>query len=64
MFERFEEDGLFFHKIGLILGTIGGLLIGLVVSDRADRFEIEVAEEDARNERREEEDSIDGSEKG
>lgn len=64
MFEKFEKDGLFFHKIGLILGTIGGLLIGLVVSDRADQFEIEVTEETARNERREEEVSTDGSEKG
>lgn len=48
MFEKFEKDGLFFHKIGLILGTTLGLLIGLVVSDRADQFEIEeITEEEA-----------------
>lgn len=63
MFEKFEKDGLFFHKVGLILGTIGGLLIGLVVSDRADQFEVEVTEENARNQRREEEVAIDGPEK-
>ena len=56
MIEKFEKkDELFFHKIGLILGTVAGLLIGLVVSDRADQFEIE--------ESREEEASINGSEK-
>ena len=49
MFEKFaEKDGLFFHKIGLLLGTITGLLIGFVVSDRADQFEIEeIKEEEA-----------------
>lgn len=61
MIEKLEKDRLFFHKAGLILGTIGGLLIGLMVSDRADQFEIE---ENARNQRREEEVSIDDSEKG
>lgn len=56
MFEKFaEKDGLFFHKIGLLLGTITGLLIGFVVSDRADQFEIE--------EIKEEEAPIDGPEK-
>ena len=41
MFEKLLEDELFFHKVGLISGTVIGLLIGFVVSDRADRFEIE-----------------------
>lgn len=73
MIERFEKDGLFFHKIGLILGTIGGLLIGLVVSDRADQYQVEVEEvpdygKDADGNwprvKIEKEDSIDDSEKG
>jgi hypothetical protein len=56
MIEKFaKKDGLFFHKIGLILGIIAGFLIGLVVSDRADRFEIEEAKE--------KEVAVDGSEK-
>ena len=56
MIEKFaKKDGLFFHKIGLLSGAIVGLLIGLVVSDRADQFEIE--------ELKEEEVSIDGPEK-
>ncbi len=56
MIEKFEKkDELFFHKIGLLLGTTFGFLIGLVVSDRADQFEIE--------ETKEEEASINGSEK-
>ncbi len=58
-----KEDGLLFHKIGLILGTIGGLLIGLVVSDRADQAEIEITKENARNRRQEEEVATNGSEK-
>lgn len=41
MLEKFEKDSLFFHKVGLIFGTIFGLLIGFVVSDRADQFEVE-----------------------
>lgn len=56
MFDKFiKEDDLFFHKVGLLLGAVAGLLVGLVVSDRADQFEIE--------ETKEEEASIDGSEK-
>ena len=55
MLEKFEKDELFFHKIGLISGTILGLLIGLMVSDRADQFDVETAKE--------EEVSIDGPEK-
>lgn len=34
-----ENDELFFHKAGLILGTVFGLLVGFVISDRADQFE-------------------------
>lgn len=55
MLEKFEKDGLFFHKVGLLLGTVAGLLIGFVVSDRADQFVIE--------EIKEEEAPIDGPEK-
>ena len=53
MFEKFKNDPLFFHKAGLLLGTITGLLVGLVVSDRADQFEIEEIKEEV----------VDGSEK-
>ena len=55
MLEKFEKDGLFFHKVGLILGVIAGVLLGLIVSDRADRFEIE--------ETKVEEVAVDGPEK-
>jgi hypothetical protein len=45
MFEKLtnltEKDPLLFHKIGLALGGIFGLLVGLVVSDRADQYEVE-----------------------
>ncbi len=50
MIEKFaKDDGLFFQKIGLLLGTIAGLLIGLVVSDRADQFEIEETKEEEKD---------------
>ncbi len=47
MIEKFaKKDDLFFHKIGLLLGTSIGFLIGLVISDRADQFEIEESKEE------------------
>ena len=35
-----RKDALFFHKAGLIFGTITGILMGLAISDQADRYEI------------------------
>lgn len=55
MIEKFEKDGLFFQKVGLIFGAVGGLVLGLIISDRADQFEVEnITEEEV---------SIDGPEK-
>ena len=46
--EKFaKDDELFFHKAGLILGTIVGVALGFVVSDRADRYKVEEIEEEA-----------------
>lgn len=39
--ELAEKDPLLFHKLGLTLGGIFGLVLGLVVSDRADQYEVE-----------------------
>lgn len=45
MLEKLKQDELIFHKAGLIIGAVVGVLLGLVVSDRADRYEIPVEEE-------------------
>ncbi len=39
--ELAEKDPLLFHKLGLTLGGLFGLVLGLVVSDRADQYEVE-----------------------
>ena len=39
LIELVENDELLLHKIGLTLGSIIGILIGTVVSKRADDFE-------------------------
>ncbi len=53
MFEKLtglaEKDPLLFHKLGLTLGGILGLVVGLVVSDRADQYEVEEIVEEAVN---------------
>ncbi len=36
-----EKDPLLFHKLGLALGGIFGILVGLVVSEKADQYEVE-----------------------
>ncbi len=38
--ERGIRDPLLFHKIGFVLGSLGGFLIGLFISDRANEFEM------------------------
>lgn len=47
MLEKIEQfsrkDPLFFHKVGLVAGVGLGVLAGLIISERADRF-IEVTE--------------------
>lgn len=39
-----DKDPLFLHKIGLTFGSIVGLAIGLIVSERADFFIIAAEE--------------------
>ena len=34
------NDELFIYQVGAVLGAIFGILIGLIVSDRADAYEI------------------------
>jgi hypothetical protein len=47
--ELAKNDPLLFHKLGLALGGIFGLVLGLVVSDRADQYEVEELVEEAVN---------------
>ncbi len=42
--ERGVQDPLLFHKIGLLFGGLGGLLVGLFISDRANEFDMTEAE--------------------
>jgi len=39
MLEKIKNDELIFQKAGLVIGTIVGLVLGFVVSDRADQLE-------------------------
>lgn len=34
-----ERDPLFFQKVGLVVGSALGIALGLIISERADRFE-------------------------
>jgi len=49
MLEKIKElgkkDELIFHKIGMIAGGVLGILLGLVISEKADQYEIEELEE-------------------
>lgn len=46
MINRMLKDGLLFHKIGLLVGAIVGVLIGFVVSAEADKYEVaDISEE-------------------
>lgn len=40
-----EKDPLLFHKLGIVLGGVVGLVLGLVVSDQADQYDVEIIEE-------------------
>ena len=43
--ELAEKDPLLFHKLGIALGSVLGFLLGLVVSDQADQYDIKIIEE-------------------
>jgi hypothetical protein len=45
LLELAQKDGLLFQKLFLLVGTILGVLAGLIISERADRFEMEVDDE-------------------
>lgn len=49
MFEKLielaKEDELIFHKLGLGIGAALGLLIGMIISAKADEYEVEIIEE-------------------
>jgi hypothetical protein len=38
--ERGHQDPLFFHKIGFALGSVAGLLTGLIISGSAEKFDL------------------------
>jgi hypothetical protein len=40
-----RKDSLIFHKIGLSAGAIVGVVLGLIISEHADEYEVEVLEE-------------------
>lgn len=43
--ELAKKDPLLFHKLGVGLGSAVGLFLGLVVSDQADQYDVEIIEE-------------------
>ncbi len=45
MIEKLKNDELIFQKAGLIIGTLAGIVIGFIVSDRADNYVTVVEEE-------------------
>lgn len=38
--ERGHKDPLLFHKIGFAVGSLSGLIIGLFISDSAEKFDL------------------------
>lgn len=44
-----DKDELLFHKVGLIFGAISGIFLGLIVSDKADEFELQEVQREAIN---------------
>jgi len=48
MFEKLKNDELIFHKAGLVIGALAGVVIGFIVSDRADNY-VEIIEEETPN---------------
>ena len=45
MIEKLKNDELIFHKVGLVIGAVAGVVIGFIVSDRADSY-VEIIEEE------------------
>ena len=45
MIEKLKNDELIFHKAGLVIGAIAGVVIGFIVSDRADNYVTIIEEE-------------------
>ncbi len=49
MFEKLKElarkDELIFHKMGLGVGALSGILLGMMISAKADEYEVEIIEE-------------------
>lgn len=49
MLEKFKElakeDELIFHKLGLGIGAVLGLLTGMIISAKADEYEVQIIEE-------------------
>lgn len=41
-----DKDPLIFHKVGLVVGGTFGILLGLIISERADQYEVEVLEKE------------------
>ena len=42
--ERGIKDPLLFHKIGLAVGSLVGFMVGMVISDRAEEFDMSGAQ--------------------
>jgi hypothetical protein len=40
-----KKDPLIFHKLGLGTGAIIGILIGFMITDKAEQWEVQVIEE-------------------
>ena len=43
--KNLKNDELFFHKAGVIIGGVVGLLVGFIISDQADKQDFLIVEE-------------------
>ena len=54
MIEKIKElgnnDPLLPHKVGIVAGTVIGIVLGLIVSDKADQYEVQIIEEEPNGE--------------